>query len=565
VHRNQVQAGADVRAARQLADDANPATGGLPRLGAALTGGRISREHADVALRAMKKIPRHLLSKTLTPTTGTGTTAAGEDGEGEGVPRCGGDLVDEFLTEQAEQFCPGDLQILARQMLAALDPDGQDTKDPHCSDRRELTTGTDSTGMLVGRFQLDPATGHQFMTAIEHFSSPDAAREEVDQDGQTLTITDRRTTAQRRADALAIIARLALGADEAGTHGGEGARIVIHTSLDDLVDTVAETDQPTPSAEAVDEAAPGSGLPAPAHRRASNLQGGRKVGTTQSESENSPHFSGPGATETNQVPPPPEPVTPVLDAPDPNGACPECTGTKGARPESPDTNSTSSDSTCPNSTATNSTGRDSIGRDTTRPNSASRDSTSRDSTDGRQRGSEGESPPHHRATSYPDVPARVPIGYPETSTGQLVPPRLLGRFVCDAVLQAVTLTYEGAVLSLGRDVRTVTPAQRRALVARDRGCVIAGCTAPAHRCQAHHVKWFRHGGATDIDNLALVCWRHHADVHAEIWDVTMRNGIPWCRPPAWIARTRPWTRNTYHLKNRDARTLGTQLRLDTDS
>jgi hypothetical protein len=159
----------------------------------------------------------------------------------------------------------------------------------------------------------------------------------------------------------------------------------------------------------------------------------------------------------------------------------------------------------------------------------------------------------------------VPIGYPETSTGHLVPPRLLGRYACDAVLQAVTLTYDGAVLSLGRDVRTVTPAQRRALVARDRGCVIPGCTTPAHRCEAHHVTWYRYGGKTDIDNLALICCRHHADVHAGIWELDMRHAIAWARPPAWINRTRPWIRNTHHHKSRDARSLGTQLRLNMDN
>jgi hypothetical protein len=60
----------------------------------------------------------------------------------------------------------------------------------------------------------------------------------------------------------------------------------------------------------------------------------------------------------------------------------------------------------------------------------------------------------------------------EFGTGGLLSSQLLGQFACDSVLQAVFLTGSGAILNLGRDVRTISPAQRRALVARDRGCVI---------------------------------------------------------------------------------------------
>lgn len=48
---------------------------------------------------------------------------------------------------------------------------------------------------------------------------------------------------------------------------------------------------------------------------------------------------------------------------------------------------------------------------------------------------------------------------------------------------------------------------------RDRGrCVFPGCTATRH-LEAHHLRWWRHGGGTGLDNLALVCTFHHALVH----------------------------------------------------
>ena len=111
-------------------------------------------------------------------------------------------------------------------------------------------------------------------------------------------------------------------------------------------------------------------------------------------------------------------------------------------------------------------------------------------------------------------------------TGSHIGPGLLARLSCDAVLQRALLAPSGALLNFGRDVRTITPAQRRALVARDRGCVIPGCTARAHQCEGHHVVWWRHGGDTSIANLALLCSRHHTEIHTGMWILTMRDGVP---------------------------------------
>jgi len=116
------------------------------------------------------------------------------------------------------------------------------------------------------------------------------------------------------------------------------------------------------------------------------------------------------------------------------------------------------------------------------------------------------------------------------------------------------------VLHLGRAQRTVTPPQRRALTARDRGCVIPGCDAPAPWCDAHHVTWWSRGGTTDLDNLALVCHRHHADIHAGTWTLAMRDGVPWARPPTWIDSEQPWIRAV----NERYRDTAHQLALDLD-
>ena len=147
-----------------------------------------------------------------------------------------------------------------------------------------------------------------------------------------------------------------------------------------------------------------------------------------------------------------------------------------------------------------------------------------------------------------------------------ISPSTLARLACDAVLQAVVLDESDRILYLGRKVRLASKHQRVALAARDRGCVIPGCEAAPERCEIHHVVWWSQGGPTDIDTMALLCPRHHTDVHSRVWAVRMINGVPWVRPPAWM-RPHPDTllRNTVHRARERAVELGQQLRLDLES
>jgi hypothetical protein len=134
--------------------------------------------------------------------------------------------------------------------------------------------------------------------------------------------------------------------------------------------------------------------------------------------------------------------------------------------------------------------------------------------------------------------------------GRPVHPAALRLLTCTAAFRRAVLTPAGAVLDLGRAARLATGTQRRALTARDRTCVIPGCTIPAASCQAHHVTPWAHGGPTDLHNLVMVCARHHADLDATdpttTWQIVMIDGIPWVRPPTWIDRTRPLLRNAVH-------------------
>jgi uncharacterized protein DUF222/HNH endonuclease len=68
-------------------------------------------------------------------------------------------------------------------------------------------------------------------------------------------------------------------------------------------------------------------------------------------------------------------------------------------------------------------------------------------------------------------------------------------------------------LEVGRATRVVSPAQRTALAVRDGGCRYPGCDRPPAWCEAHHLRHWLHGGATDLENLVLLCRAHHRAVH----------------------------------------------------
>ena len=115
---------------------------------------------------------------------------------------------------------------------------------------------------------------------------------------------------------------------------------------------------------------------------------------------------------------------------------------------------------------------------------------------------------------------------------------------------ASTLLGTRIPLAVGRTARTATPAQRRALAARDRGCIIPGCGIPAEACQTHHVTDWAEGGDTDLPNLTLLCWAHHRQVDLRMWTIvpaTDDDPVPQPEPGAppgtpWPANhSAPWT------------------------
>ena len=80
------------------------------------------------------------------------------------------------------------------------------------------------------------------------------------------------------------------------------------------------------------------------------------------------------------------------------------------------------------------------------------------------------------------------------------------------------------VLWVGREHRSVTPRQRRALQARDRHCQAPGCRRHPRRCNAHHVQHWQDYRGTDLDNCVLICEQHHRAIHAGQLTITQTPG-----------------------------------------
>jgi hypothetical protein len=96
---------------------------------------------------------------------------------------------------------------------------------------------------------------------------------------------------------------------------------------------------------------------------------------------------------------------------------------------------------------------------------------------------------------------------------------------CDADVSRVITAGASAVLDVGRTTRSISPAIARAVVARDRHCTHPGCSAPPWACQIHHIVHYAHGGETRVENLRLLCWFHHRQLHA----------VEALDPPTWSA------------------------------
>jgi hypothetical protein len=102
-------------------------------------------------------------------------------------------------------------------------------------------------------------------------------------------------------------------------------------------------------------------------------------------------------------------------------------------------------------------------------------------------------------------------GHEKLEHGPAISPEVARRLGCDSALQVLVKCGKKA-LYLGRRTRSISPALNIALRERDEGCRFPGCT---HRrwVDAHRIVPWAKGGGPDLDNLILLCRRHHRLLH----------------------------------------------------
>jgi hypothetical protein len=98
-------------------------------------------------------------------------------------------------------------------------------------------------------------------------------------------------------------------------------------------------------------------------------------------------------------------------------------------------------------------------------------------------------------------------------TGDRITAAQARRLACTAKILPAVLGGASLPVDLGRARRLFTPAQRKALLIRDRTCRAEGCDTPGTWCDAHHLDPWHTGGPTDLDNAILLCSHHHHRAH----------------------------------------------------
>jgi len=109
--------------------------------------------------------------------------------------------------------------------------------------------------------------------------------------------------------------------------------------------------------------------------------------------------------------------------------------------------------------------------------------------------------------SHPAWPGRCHL-----EDGDAISPATLQMIGCNATISAMLHDADGNVLNAGRRTRKPSAALRRAVRERDRHrCRYPGCES--RRVDAHHIRYWSHGGETKLANLISLCKAHHHLVH----------------------------------------------------
>jgi len=135
--------------------------------------------------------------------------------------------------------------------------------------------------------------------------------------------------------------------------------------------------------------------------------------------------------------------------------------------------------------------------------------------------------PHVTITVDAPAPAGESSGAGDLDHVGAVDVTIARQLSCDASVMRVVMAGRSQPLDVGRRTPVVPPAIRRAVIMRDRVCRFPGCDRPHTWCDAHHVVHWTDGGSTSLQNLLLLCRRHHGMIHRrEGFRLNLEDGVP---------------------------------------
>lgn len=120
----------------------------------------------------------------------------------------------------------------------------------------------------------------------------------------------------------------------------------------------------------------------------------------------------------------------------------------------------------------------------------------------------------------------------------------LRRTLAEAKIIPLVLGGKSQVLDMGRAVRFHTAPMRLAITVRDGGCIVPGCTRDPESCNIHHIWLWSEGGVTSVYWGAMLCEKHHHDVHAGLIKVIADGGVPKVIMPRFMDPAQRPVRNT---------------------
>ena len=128
-----------------------------------------------------------------------------------------------------------------------------------------------------------------------------------------------------------------------------------------------------------------------------------------------------------------------------------------------------------------------------------------------------------------------------TADGTTSSHETISRLLCDSGVHRVVTQGRSTIIDDGTRTQTIPAPLFNTLVVRDGHCRWAGCDRPASWCDGHHVHHWEDGGPTRLDNLVLLCRRHHTRIHKRGWQIKLLPDatVELTSPDGIVETTRP--------------------------